>query len=166
MNAIIRRSRCLLIACLAYGCWASTQNVQSGGASPILRGSPELLRLTARVARLPVYPKALVEQKQSGLVVVEVTVSPDGKVSRVTELQSFHRLATEAVQTAIREWIFYTERDMIAVGLLNHCSGCVRINRLGFAFRLEGGTARVEDLAHQELVRRKEPDPFVKLKRQ
>lgn len=166
MSVIFRRSRVLLIACFASWCWALPQNIPSGGDIPILRGSPELLRLTARVTQLPVYPKLLIEKKQSGLVEVEVTVSPDGKVSRVTEIQSFHRLATEAVQKAVREWAFYTERDMIAVGLLNHCNGCIRINRLGFAFRLEGGTARVEDLAHQELVRRKEPDPFVKLKRQ
>jgi TonB family protein len=116
--------------------------------------------LTAFHAPLPDYPHETVQGGKSGLVVIEVVVPSAGRVTESLILETFDDRASAAVVDAVKAWRFRSQQEMIAAGLLRFCSGCIRINRLAFDFRLERGEGRVVDLAAEELKRLGEPDPF------
>ena len=135
-----------------------------GSLSNVLRGSSELFRLNAINAPLPEYPQSLLLAGKRGLVVIEVVVSAAGRVMESLVLESFDEKASATVTSALNVWRFHTEDEMIASGILDHCKNCIRINRLGFDFRIDKGKGRVVDLADAEIKRRGVPDPFLKKK--
>jgi TonB family protein len=124
-----------------------------------------LFRLNAVDAPSPEYPRALLQAGKHGLVVVEVAVSAAGRVMESAILESFDEKASAAVVAALNGWRFHTEDEMIASGILEHCKECIRINRLGFDFRIERGAGRVVDLVEADIKSRGVPDPFQKQKR-
>lgn len=129
----------------------------------VLRGSPELFRLNAREAPAPTYPAGLLRDARQGLVVIEILVAADGHVRDIEILQTFDERASSAVSSAVRAWRFYTEAEMIAAGILDHCDGCVRLSRLAFDFRTDRGIGRVIDPAYEQIQKKRVPDPFLQL---
>lgn len=125
----------------------------------VLRGSSLLFRLNADYAPLPPYPGSL-DGGNPGLVVIEMAVSAAGRVIDCRMLETFDEKASAAVISAVKSWRFHTEKEMIASGVLNHCDGCIRINRIAFDFRVDNGKRYVLDLAQQEIKRRGLLDPF------
>jgi len=53
----------------------------------------------------PIYPELAKRMHISGLVVLQITVQPDGKVSD-TKVQSGHALLAPAAEDAVRQWHF------------------------------------------------------------
>jgi hypothetical protein len=158
---------CVLVLTLTPGravCQPRTvQEARAPHSPKVLRGSPELFRLNAREAPAPTYPPGLLGDGRQGLVVIEILVAADGHVRDLEILQTFDERASAAVSTAVRGWRFYTEAEMIAAGILDHCDGCVRLNRLAFDFRVDRGGGRVIDLAHEQIHKKRAPNPFLQL---
>jgi Zn-dependent protease with chaperone function len=130
-----------------------------------LRPGPLMLRRDALDAPLPEYAEAALRARKQGLVVIEVVVSPAGRVQESQILATFDEQASAAVTTALNTWRFHTVGQLDeAFGILKNCEKCVRIGRLGFEFRIDDGKGVVVDLAGSEAKRRvfRNPSPFVK----
>jgi TonB family protein len=164
---------CLAAGLLLYGQGAAP--AQRPGAEPfktlsdkyghlqdVLRGSSGLLRLNTTYAPLPPYPESTRKKKRQGLVVVEVVVSPEGKVQEHLVHESFDEDAARSVVETLRTWRFHSIEEMKRNGAMEDCEKCIRIGRLEFRFVLEGDTARVVDLADEENRRIQRPNPFEK----
>ncbi len=126
----------------------------------ILRGGSELFRLNVIGGPLPAYPPTLLRNAGTGTVVIELVVSAAGRVIDSQVIKTFAPEAGAAVSTALNQWRFHTETEMIAAGILNHCQDCIRIEKLAFNFRIDGGIGRVIDVAQDGIVRSGAPDPF------
>ncbi len=126
----------------------------------VMRGSPELFRLSATFAPLPEYPGPLLQAKREGLVVIEATVSAAGHVTSSRILESFDERASAAATAALAEWRFHSEKEMLTSGVVRTCHNCLRKNRLALDFRIEGGKGTVVDLAQREVVQLGLADPF------
>jgi TonB family protein len=136
-----RRTSGSSLCCLAVGLILGTQVVASCQERS-LRASGERLRKDATYAPLPDYPRSALRAGRHGIVVVEVTVLPKGTVGNLHFMETFDKEVTEVVTQALNRWRF--------VSIENEPSGvreCPRIARLVFQFTVQGGTARVVDLA-------------------
>jgi|GEM_PF-2581959 len=133
-----------------------------GHLQDVLRGSAGLLRLNTTYAPLPPYPESTRKKKRQGLVVIEVVVSPEGKVQEHLVHESFDEDAAKSVVETLRTWRFHSIEEMKRNGAMEDCEKCIRIGRLGFRFVLDGNTARVVDLADEENRRIQRPNPFEK----
>ena len=60
---------------------------------------------TVKVRVPPVYPELAKRMKISGVVKIEATVDPDGKVTDVKTVEGNHMLST-AAEEAVRKWKF------------------------------------------------------------
>ncbi len=127
----------------------------------VLTGTPELFRMNATYAPLPAFPDTA--SAKGGLVMIQVAVSPDGRVVDHRIMESFDPRASEAVVAAVKSWRFRTADEMMAARLIvvKEQAAALRINRLGFDFRVENGKRHVVDLVQQEVKRRNLPDPFL-----
>jgi hypothetical protein len=90
---------------------------------------------------------------RTGLVVIELAVSAEGRVLDSSILESFDDRASAATSFAIKTWRFRTLHEALPSAILN-CEGCIRINRLVFDYELRDGKAQVTDLAQEALMRR------------
>lgn len=166
-------SSCMAAGLLLYGQGAAP--AQRPGAEPfktlsdkygalrdVLRGSSELFRMNTTYAPLPRYPESTRQRKRQGLVVVELVVSPEGKVQEDLVLESFDEDAAKSVVETLRTWRFHSIEEMKRNGAMEDCEKCIRIGRLGFRFVLAGDIARVLDLAGEENRRLNHPNPFEK----
>ena len=131
-----------------------------GANGDILRGSAVLLRLNGTYTPTPEFPTKLLHGAKQGLVVIEIAVSARGIVLDSKILESFDSAASTTVSQTLKDWRFHTEAEMIAAGILDHCRGCIRVNRLAFDFRIEAGRGRVVDLAMEAIERQNWQDPF------
>jgi TonB family protein len=153
-----RLGAAIVMACLSANTsqgLAGTKDVDN-----VLRGTAELLRMSATYAPLPAYPRQLAQAGKSGLVVVEAVVSPAGTVLECRILETFDDSASMAVAAGVKSWRFRSLQELISVGLLKVGKDLLRINRLGFEFRMENGAGRVVDLVRDELTKDGGPDPF------
>ncbi|MCX6623468.1 MAG: TonB family protein, partial [Acidobacteria bacterium] len=129
----------------------------------VLRGGTERFRQDATYAPLPQYPQSSLRAGNHGLVVIEVVVSPAGRVSESLILASFDRDASAAVTAALNAWRFHSVEELSRIfDNWKACDDCIRIARFGFEFQLAGGTGSVVDLAAAEVRRRGLPSPFLK----
>lgn len=152
----------LLTSVTALTLQSGSLSAKYGASRNILRGSPELFRFNATHAPLPEYPRSLLKENKRGLVVIEVVVSPLGRVTDSLVLESFDERASTAAAAILDTWRFHSEKEMVAFGLVKQCRNCLRINRLAFDFRIESGSGRVVDLNQQEIMRLGLRDPFQK----
>lgn len=121
------------------------------------------LRQDATCAPTPRCPRSLLQRGSHGLVVIEVVVSPQGRVSESLILASFDQAASTAVTAALDAWRFHSDEELSGI-FENWKKGGIRIGRLGFEFRTANGKARVVDLAAAEIQKRRLPSPFLNTK--
>jgi TonB family protein len=105
----------------------------------ILRGGSELFRLNAIGGPLPAYPPTVLRNVGTGTVVIELVVSAAGRVIDSQVIKTFAPAAGAAVSAALNQWRFHTETETIAAGILNHFPYCIRIEKLAFNCRIDGG---------------------------
>jgi TonB family protein len=119
----------------------------AGDARTVLRRSPVGVRRAAKIAPLPAYPAETLHARRQGLVVVSLTIGPDGRVLNAQVLETFDAAASASALSAVERWQFETLAE-------EHISE--RYPRQGevlFQFAIRGGLPRVVDLAAEELAK-------------
>lgn len=143
---LVRQQILRLAATVACLFWGGIMEAQTS-IEPILHGSSERLRMDAVSAPLPEYPRATMSARKTGLVVIEVTVLPDGSVGKLDPVSSFDKDASRAMEGVLRRWRFVPVKKSPGV---KGCDNCVRIARFLFSFTIDEGQGRVIDLAAAE----------------
>ncbi len=140
-----------------------TLSSKYGNLHNVLRGGTEVLRQDATYAPLPQYPPPSLRAGNRGLVVIEVVVSPEGRVRESLILASFDRESSATVTAALNAWRFHSIQELSEIfENSKNCEDCIRIGRLGFEFQLASGKGSVVDLAAAEVGRRGLASPFLK----
>jgi TonB family protein len=114
--------------------------------------SPAVLHALAESTPLPEYPILSRKTKRMGVAVIEVVVSPIGKVAKAEILEAPDRSIGSAVDTAVRLWTFH---PFLAGGTPLAMKG-----RLVFYFRLVGGKPIVIDAVAENPASRERAKPI------
>ncbi len=73
-------------------------------SQPAARGDSVRIQMDVLEDPLPTYPTAAIESRREGLVSLEVTISPEGKVSGVVIREAFDEEAGNIAQKTVRNW--------------------------------------------------------------
>jgi len=91
------------------------------------------LRRQAEKKPLPEYPRDALSKNTEGLVVVEVSVNPNGRIDRLDILEASGQLFSASVQEALRQWMFVPV-TISGISDLSRMEG-----KLTFYYRIVGG---------------------------
>jgi len=78
-----------------------TANLAQGSSGPVRLGSGQL-QLLKRVE--PVYPRLMLQTRQTGTVVLDAVIRPDGTIDEIKVLQSPGPAFDQAAIDAVRQW--------------------------------------------------------------
>ncbi len=111
-----------------------------------VRLSSQVFRIQASSTVQPLYPIQSLKIHHSGVVIVDVHVSPAGRVLDVEVLQSPDLWMSRSVQTAVRQWLFrpVTRRDG------SHTAFEV-VGRLFFYFAIDKGKPVIRELVGDQM---------------
>lgn len=110
-----------------------------------VRLSSKVFRIQASSTVQPVYPSQSLKVHHSGVVVVDVHVSPTGRVVGVEVLQSPDLWMSRSVQAAVHQWSF---RPVTRAGD-NHTAFEI-VGRLFFYFTIDKGKPVIRELVGEQ----------------
>jgi TonB family protein len=111
------------------------------GVAVVIVG-PGVLRSLAESVVLPSYPVSSYKATRTGVAVIEVAVSPAGKIANTKVLETPDRAIGDSVETAVKQWTFHP--------LLMAGKPVIARSRLIFYFRIEGGKPVVVDATKEK----------------
>jgi len=142
INSLFPKPR-LIGCCLLGGLLSSLP--AAAQSDTVARYPTAALRAEATVTVLPTYPQDMLSLNKGGLVVVRVTVAPDGQVQSVQDLESFDAVASHSVRAAVSQWRFRATPKESPLRELR------RTGKLLFLFRLADGHPTVIDLVAADI---------------
>lgn len=102
--------------------------------------------MAAIYAPLPTYPPSAVRAGKQGVVAVGVSVHPEGRIQKLSILESPDDEAAASVTKALERWRFHSWAKQTT------SSTCPLEGRLVFYFTLEAGKPRVRDAAAEAIA--------------
>jgi TonB family protein len=125
--------------------------VSAGDDAQMVLVSPGVLRALADSVTLPSYPISSSAASHTGVAVVEVVVSPSGKVTGTQVLESPDEAIADAVVSAVKRWTFHP--------FLTKGGAIGMKSRLIFYFRAVEGHSSVVDATVENPASRENRKP-------